>query len=102
MAFLTRLFVRHDFPLPQFDLAPLAFELRNPVDEGELLLDRPFVATDDGSNVVSLRGSARTPGQLRESIERHLRAARDDDPLLEQDAVDELRQALAELRRSIA
>jgi hypothetical protein len=40
---------------------------------------------------------------MRESIERHLRLVKgeDDSPLLEQDAVDELREAIAELRRSI-
>jgi hypothetical protein len=101
MAFLTRLFARRDFPLPRFDLAPLAFELRNAGDKGETLPDRPLIASDAGSNVVALPASARTPGQLRESIERHLRAGQDDGPLLEQEAVDELREALAELRRSL-
>ena len=102
MAFLTRLFARRDFPLPRFDLAPLAFELRNAGDKGETLPDRPLIASDAGSNVVALPASARTPGELRESIERHLRISSDDDaPLLAQDAVDELREALAELRRSL-
>jgi len=100
MAFLTRLLSRREFQLRQFDLAPLAFELQH--DDDELLLDRPFVAVGGESNVVALPDPARTPGELRESIERHLRLVRDDGPpLLEQDAVDELREALAELRRSL-
>lgn len=97
MAFLTRLLARREFPLPPFDLAPLAFELKR---DDDLLLDQPFTAMASES---ALPGAPRTPGELRESIERHLRLVRDDDPpLLEQDAVDELRDALAELRRSLA
>ena len=100
MAFLTRLFARRGFPLPQFDLAPLAFEACPP-DGDELSLDRRL-PVDGSSNVIALPGAARTPGELRESIERHLRISSDDDaPLLAQDAVDELREALAELRRSL-
>lgn len=90
MAFLTRLLGRRAFPLPQFDLAPLAFELGRSPEE------KP-------SNTKAVAPPPRTPGEMRETIERHLRLARraDDQPLLEQDAVDELREALAELRRSI-
>jgi hypothetical protein len=102
MAFLTRFLARRDFPLPQFDLAPLAFELRQRADEDELLLDRAVTALADQSNVVALATGSRTPGELHESIERHLRTARDGGPpLLAQDVVDELRDALAELRRSL-
>jgi hypothetical protein len=87
MAFLTRLLSRREFPLAQFDLAPLAFELqRTPADE-----------------VGETAPLPRTPGEMRESVERHLRLVRaeDDLPLLEQDAVDELREAISELRRSL-
>jgi hypothetical protein len=101
MAFLTRLLARREFPIPQFDLAPLAFELQRD-DNDELLLNRPVVAAKGDSSIIALPDAARTPGELRESIERQLRLVRDDDPpLLEQDAVDELREALAELRRSL-
>jgi hypothetical protein len=100
MAFLTRLFARRGFPLPQFDLAPLAFEACPP-DGDELSLDRRL-PVDGSSNVIALPGAARTPGELRESIERHLRDGRGDGPQRrEQDAVGELRQALADLRRSL-
>ena len=90
MAFLTRLLGRRAFPLPQFDLAPLAFELGRP-------------ARDEVPDPVAVPPAPRTPGEMRASIERHLRLAKreDDAPLLEQDAVEELREALAELRRSI-
>lgn len=87
MAFLTRLLSRRQFPLPQFDLAPLAFEIG-------------CAPADDPVEVDSI---PRTPGEMRESIERHLRLVRaeDEQPLLEHDAVDELRDAIAELRRSL-
>jgi len=102
MAFLTRLFDRHEFSLPHFDLAPLSFELQRPASEDELLLDRAITAVTGQPNVVALAAASRTPGELHESIERHLRKTRDGDPpLLSQDAVDELRDALAELRRSL-
>jgi hypothetical protein len=101
MAFLTRLFARRGFPLPQFDLAPLAFDVRPP-DEDELSLDRRL-PLDDNSNVIALPGAPQTPGELHESIERHLRDGRGHGPQrLEQDAVGELREALADLRRSLA
>jgi hypothetical protein len=90
MAFLTSLLSRRQFPLAQFDLAPLAFELGRSC-EGE----------QAGNSVPQPHPI--TPGEMRESIERHLRLIKreDDSPLLEQDAVDELREAIAELRRSI-
>lgn len=100
MALLTWLFGRREFPIPQFDLAPLAFELKR--EEDELILNEASADWEDDANVVAIRREPRTPGEMRESIERHLRLARDDGPpLLEQDAVDELREALAKLRRSL-
>ena len=90
MAFLTRLLSRRQFPLAQFDLAPLAFELGRPCE-------------DERAGTSVPQPHPITPGEMRESIERHLRLIKreDDSPLLEQDAVDELREAIAELRRSI-
>lgn len=103
MAFLTRLLARRAFPLAQFDLVPLAFELQQEAGEDELLLDRAVTAVANQPNVIALAASKRTPGELHESIERHLRTAKDGGPpLLAQDVVDELREALAELRRSLA
>jgi hypothetical protein len=102
MRFLTRLLARRKFPLPHFDVAPLAFELRRPAAEDELLLDRAVTPVADQPNVVALAAVKRTPGELHESIERHLRVTGDGGtPLLAQDVVDELRDALAELRRSL-
>ena len=102
MAFLTRLLASREFSLPQFDLAPLAFELQQHAAEDELLLDRAITTVADQPNVVTLATAKRTPGEMHESIERHLRTARDGGPpLLAQDIVDELRDALAELRRSL-
>jgi hypothetical protein len=99
MAFLTRLFARGDFSLPAFELAPLEFDCR---EGDELLLDQPLAPPQRPSNVVSLRQSSPTAGELRESIERHLEATRGSAaPPAVPDAVDELREALAELRRSL-
>jgi len=100
MSFLSKLFAEREYSLPPFDLAPLAFELQSPVDEDELLLDRVVSAGEGQANVVVLSGSAPTAGELRESIERHLDSTQEIEttPV---DAVDDLRSALAELRRSL-
>ena len=100
MSFLSKLLAEREYSLPQFDLAPLAFELQSPADENELLLDRVVSIGEGQGNVVSLSGPVPTAGELRESIERHLDNARDIEPT-PSDAVDELRSALAELRRSL-
>ncbi len=90
MTFLIRLLAHREFSLPEFNLAPLAFELGCSPD-------------DELAGTTPSAPASRSPGEIRESIERHLRLVRaeDDPPLLEQDAVDELRDALAELRRSL-
>ncbi|HEU4809403.1 MAG TPA: hypothetical protein VFS69_01980 [Sphingomicrobium sp.] len=99
MSFLSKLLAEREYFLPPFDLAPLAFELQSP-EEGELLLDR-VVSTDEGqANIVALSGPVPTAGELRNSIERHLDNARGVEPT-PADAIDELRSALAELRRSL-
>ena len=94
-------FRRRCFRLPGFNLAPLAFEVDPTAGEEELLLDRVISRSGDRPGVVAIAAPMPTPGQLRASIERHLRAAEaapaDEPP----DARSELRDALAELRRSI-
>ena len=90
---------RRNFPLPAFDLAPLAFEMAE--TEDELLLDRVVSRPGDSQAVVMLGAPMPTPGQLHASIERHLRAAERAPEDAPPDARDELRNALAELRRSI-
>jgi len=99
MSFLSKLLAEREYSLPPFDLAPLAFELQS-LEEGELLLDRVVSPGDGQANVVALSGPVPTAGELRESIERHLDNGRDVEPT-PVDAVDELRSALAELRRSL-
>ena len=72
-----------------FEVAPLEF------DEGdELLLDRPVAR--DGAQVVRLFDPIPTPGEMHQTIERHLRKA-----ATPADATGELQDALAELRRAI-
>ena len=102
MAFLSRIFRRRQFQLSEFDLAPLAFELGAAAEEGELLLDRVVIRTGDQPNIVGLAAPIPTAGELNASIERHLRAT-DRTPVPQaEDPVDELRNALADLRRSLA
>ncbi len=99
MAFLRRLLARRNFPLAEFDLQPLAFEL-GALQPDELLLDRRIVS-GPGSNVVTLAKPVLTPGQLRDSIERHLKSRSTSASAPAVDAVDELREALAQVRRSL-
>lgn len=101
MEFLTRIFPRRQFRLPEFDLAPLAFEMAR-TSGNELLLDRVVTRTEDDPKIVALAPPMPTAGELCASIERHLRAT--DRPPAPQpaEAVDELRNALADLRRSLA
>ena len=99
MAFLTRFFPRRHFRLSEFDLAPLAFEMESDWEEGELLLDRVVSRSADRPGVVAL--AAPTAGELHASIERHLRSSDRQCKPAEPDARDELRDALAELRRSL-
>jgi hypothetical protein len=100
MALLTRLLARGSFELPEFDLRPLEFESEAPGELGELLLDEPIAAS--ATNVVAMPQPMPTPGELRDSIERHLRARHNGDGAGERlSPADELKLALAELRQSL-
>lgn len=99
MAFLNRLFSRRHFRLSDFDLAPLAFEMESDWEEGELLLDRVVSRNAGQPGVVVL--AAPTAGELHASIERHLGSRRGAPETLNNDAREDLRDALAELRRSL-
>jgi hypothetical protein len=101
MEFLTRIVPRRQFRLPEFDLAPLAFEMSQASDD-ELLLDRIVTRTENEPKIVALAPPVPTAGELRASIERHLRATGRPPAPQPADAVDELRNALADLRRSLA
>ena len=97
MSFMHRIRGRRAFPLPPFDLTPLEFAMD---EEDELLLDQVFPAGGDPSRAVPMVVPVPTAGELHASIERHLKAL----PKLSEakkDASEELRDALAELRRSL-
>ena len=83
---------RRDFRLPAFDLAPLEFDLEELADE--LLLTTAVASGAAG--VVHLVHPHPTPGELNARIQHHLDRARPP-----QDAAGELRDALADLRRSL-
>jgi hypothetical protein len=100
MSFFDRLLARREFPLPQFDLQPLAFEL-GAVGDDELLLDRRIERSKVHSNVVTLAQPLPTAGELRESIERHLQASKEPTAPQTPDPAAELRQALLELRNTL-
>ncbi len=103
MTLLTRLLARRSFALPEFDLAPLAFHYRQLGEMDELLLDRAVTPVAGESNIVALTQPLPTPGELRETIETHLEVARTGDPQQRPiDPAEELRNALADLRRSLA
>lgn len=87
------------FSLPPFELAPLEFEAQAGEPFDELLLDEVVARIGPDADAVAVTQPMPTAGELRDSIERHLRGARHNAPAV--DAADELRQALAELRRSI-
>lgn len=62
-----------------------------------LLLDRPFADDPPSSRLVRLFGAMPTPGEMHRTIERHLSAGPGSAP----DATEELREALAQLRRAV-
>ena len=99
MAFMTRILPRRNFRLSEFDLEPLAFELTAHLEEGELLLDRMISRNEQTPGVIAL--AAPTAGELHASIERHLQASERLSQPAAPDAREELREALAELRRSL-
>lgn len=87
--------------LPRPDASPafvpiaLTFE-----EETELLLDEPLAAPPQASRVVRLFGSMQTPCEMREAIERHL-GVQSQAAQPAPDATEDLREALAQLRRSV-
>ena len=93
MPILDQILAPRAFPLPPFELVPLEFDQGGEPDE--LLLDQPV-----SQRSPSAPCSVPTAGELRESIERHLRG--DGAGTRRADAADELRNALADLRRSLA
>ena len=100
MTFLSKLLAAREFTLPPFDLEPLAFELSSAVEDDELLLDRVVSVTGGQPNVVALSQPVPTAGELHQTIERHLGKA-GGEPARPADGAEELREALAELRRSL-
>ena len=100
MTFLSKLLAAREFTLPPFDLEPLAFELRSSAEEDELILDRIVSVGDGQPNVIALSRPVPTAGELHQSVERHLGRA-GEAPARAADGADELREALADLRRSL-
>lgn len=99
MSFANRLWPARVFPLPPFELAPLEFESEVQSGEDELLLDEPVAAVGPVRAAVPYIRLVPTAGELRDRIEQHLRANQGSAPRA--DAADELRAALADLRRSL-
>jgi hypothetical protein len=101
MALLARLLARRCFELPEFELRPLEFESEAAEELAELLLDKPMAAS--ATNVVAMPRPMPTAGELRDSIERHLRNKASGAGAGERlSPADELKLALAELRQSLA
>jgi hypothetical protein len=99
MALLDRILSRRCFELPEFDLRPLEFD-EAAEELAEMLLDQPIAA--GATNVVAMPRPMPTPGELRDSIELHLRAREHGDGAGERlSPADELKLALAELRQSL-
>lgn len=90
---------RRAFPLPPFDLAPLEF-----VEEDVLVLDEVVASIGPVPEPVE-SDPAPTAGELHSKIETHLRIvaeSREAPEPVANDAAEELRNALAQLRRSVA
>jgi hypothetical protein len=94
MAFFDRFTGKGGFPLPQFRLTPLEFE-----PEAKLALDEVADNLQAAEPAVRLVHAAPTAGELRASIERHLQSNQRQPRRA--DAAEELRSALADLRRSL-
>jgi hypothetical protein len=88
----TTIWPRRGFRLPHFELAPLEFSVEKLADE-ILLTDK---VAGDSDRVVHLVHPRPTPGELDTRIQQHLGRKRPGD-----DAAEELRTALAELRLSL-
>lgn len=102
MSFLPRIFGPRTFNLADFELAPLDFCEEASAELAELILSRPIAAPGSSSTVVAFPPAIPTPGQMHETIERHL-DSRDCPEAATAPAspAEELRLALAELRRSL-
>ena len=74
MAFLPDLFSRRTFSLAEFELAPLDFYEEVTAELAELLLDQPVPASRPLTTVIAFPRPIPTPGEMRETIERHLEA----------------------------
>ena len=74
MSFLPHLFAPSRFSLSEFELAPLDFCEEVSAELAELLLDQPIAASGPPSTVVAFPRAIPTPGQMHETIERHLEA----------------------------
>ena len=101
MAFLPDLFARRTFSLAEFELAPLDFTAEVTSELAELLLDQPIAAAEPSSTVVAFPRAVPTPGEMHRSIERHLEARDAVPAAASASPAEELRLALAELRRSL-
>ena len=102
MSFIPRIFGSRMFNLAEFELAPLDFCEEASAELAELILDRPVVEADLESTVVPFPRALPTPGEMRETIARHLEAKDCADPAIAPASpAEELRLALAELRRSL-
>ena len=95
MALFDRFSFRRGFSLPGFELAPLEFE---PEGADELLLHEVVASIGELPGPAAPPAAWPTAGELHQSIERHLRAST---AQAQADPVGELRDALAQLRRSI-
>lgn len=101
MTILSRLRSARQFSLPDFVPSSLAFDGATAEELDELLLDRVVTAIHDQPNVTALAGPIPTAGELRARIDRHLGAASDAaGATASSTALDELRSALTEIRRS--
>ena len=102
MSFLSHLFARRTFSLAEFEPAPLDFPAEITSELAELLLDKPLVGAEPSSTVIAFPGAVPTPGEMQRSIDRHLEARDvDDAAATPASPAEELRLALAELRRSL-
>lgn len=98
MSFLPRIFAPRAFSIAEFELAPLDFCEEASAELAELILDGPVIAAAPASTVVAFP----TPGEMHETIERHLDAIDCAHPAIATASpAEELRVALAELRRSL-
>jgi hypothetical protein len=98
MGLMQRVWPKRTFRLPPFELTALEFELEQ--DEEPLLLDE--IAAEVGAQAPAIRLVHPSPsaGELHKSIERHLSGSNGDHRRV--DTAEELRDALAELRQSLA